>query len=457
MKMAESRSEAHKHVKFYAHIAYEDDYVQPLLLKALETTIPRDRYELVAKLPEAAQDKPTLQIAQYESIAFELALRRPSSVLVNSYVIRKALIRKHYLADSVSRWLVKRPTSSLRAHVKPASELEVDYAEYLDEALLEAYELRDGMAANADKKAEERIWWILKPSMADRGNGIRLFSTEEELAAIFEEWEEDEDEDEDEDDQEHDEGQENAGHGTRTTEDGSKSQAEVAKTSNNVYASQLRHFVAQEYIHPPLLLPTSNNVSGSSAPRKFHIRTYVLAIGGLKVYVYRPMLALFAAAEYVAPWVHTDLKAHLTNTCAQGTDVRDGSVRAFWDLEDENDDDGTTLPVRWKERAFEQICAVTGEVFEAAARNSMVNFQVLPNAFEVFGLDYLVDAEGVAWLLEVNAFPDFKQTGGDLQGLVQGLFEETISLAVLPFFCPDVAVQQSDRMVKVLDIDLGRK
>ena len=40
--------------------------------------------------------------------------------------------------------------------------------------------------------------------------------------------------------------------------------------------SQLRHFIAQPYIHPPLLLQ-------SKGGRKFHIRAYVLAVGGTTI------------------------------------------------------------------------------------------------------------------------------------------------------------------------------
>ncbi len=109
---------------------------------------------------------------------------------------------------------------------------------------------------------------------------------------------------------------------------------------------------------------------------------------------------------------------------------------------------------------FGQICEVTGEIFEAAARGQMVHFQTLPNAFEVFGVDFLVDAEGTAWLLEVNAFPDFKQTGEELRGLIQGLWEGVVDLAVAPFFGVEGAKSEDaseNGMVLVRDLDLGRR
>ncbi|KAF2665798.1 tubulin-tyrosine ligase [Microthyrium microscopicum] len=418
--------------KFYAQIAYNDPYVQPLIESALSSRLPPTTYKLISTLPTPL-DLPVLQFLQYEDLAFELALTR-NDVLINAYVIRKALLRKHFLNATVVQWAAKHPQSVLRRHVKVAVELEVDYAEYLDEALAEAYELRESLEGNEDKGEGEREWWILKPSMADRAHGVRLFGSEEELRGIFEGWEADmPDSDEEEEDDEEVKGQTLVGAGKEV-----------------VYASQLRHFVAQLYIHPPLLLPSAEG-------RKFHVRTYVLSVGALKVYVYRPMLALFAAGKYVAPGESLDLRVHLTNTCVQGTDVREGSVRRFWELEEKVEG----IEGDWKEKAWAQICVVTGELFEAAGRNMLVNFQAVPSSFEIFGLDFLVDQTGTAWLLEVNAFPDFKQTGDDLKDVVQGLFEDTVDVAIKPFFSEPreepPKTLESGRMVQVLDIDLGRR
>ena len=197
-----------------------------------------------------------------------------------------------------------------------------------------------------------------------------------------------------------------------------------------IVTSQLRHFVAQPYIHPPLLLPSGSN-------RKFHIRTYVLAVGSLKVYVYKEMLALFAGKPYPPRWEGNgaeDLTRHITNTCLQngdGATPEASNIRRFWDL----DDIPPSLELGWKESVYEEICAVTGEVFKAAAKGMLVHFQTLPNAFELFGVDFLVDNKGNVWLLELNAFPDFRQTGEELKHDVVGrLFEGVVDVGIKPFF-----------------------
>jgi len=302
---------------------------------------------------------------------------------------------------------------------------------------MEAYELQESLRANEEKNEKDRQWWILKPGMSDRGQGIRLFSTEKELMDIFESFEGEEDSDED----------------TGSNED----QRENEGTA--VITNQLRHFVAQEYIHPPLLIEN----------HKFHIRTYVLSVGGLKVYVYKPMLALFAASQYSPPWKESqDLTGHLTNTCLQ-SGKREGSVMLFWDLHVSLPGGASAL-----EKVWGSLCEIVGETFKAAATGQRVHFQVcappishlsgsgltnsnqtLPNAFEIFGLDFMLGADMKVYLLEVNSYPDFKQTGDELSGLIEGLIEGVVEVAVKPFFGLPGVEDGVDDLVKVLDIGLG--
>jgi len=277
---------------------------------------------------------------------------------------RKALIRKHFLAHTVHVHVTKNPTSILSQSFAESYPLELDYAEYLDEALAEAYELRDSLVSNDEKSPDERCWWILKPSMSDRGQGIRLFSTVEELEEVFTSFEEDSDEG--------DEGDDDNSKTDTSADDG-------RNKDTSIVTSQLRHFLVQKYIHPPLIL-TSN--------RKFHIRTYVLAVGSLKVYVYKNMLALFAASEYNAPWEvsNEDLSGCLTNTCLQSGE-REGSVQLFWELQKNG-----MLPSAYNKEGtlhtiWENLCKITGELFSAAAVGQRVHFQVRLSALFYVGFD----------------------------------------------------------------------
>lgn len=416
--------------QIHAVVAYPEPYVQPLILKALQKYGNFEVLESVGRLP--TPESPLLQFTAYETLDFDHATEHPRTSLMCAYVIRKALIRKHYLSNTVATWLVKHPDSVLANHFKPCVHFELDYAEFLDEALVDAWDLNESMERNENGEPDSQPeWWILKPGMSDGGNGIRLFSSMEQLQAIFEEWEGDSD---------------------NETDTNSEDQALESNPteSNAAMTSQLRHFIAQPYIDPPLLLPSYGN-------RKFHIRTYVVAVGALKVFVYRDMLALFAAKAYMQPSMQEDgsgmdLTQHLTNTCFQDETTRGGSVFQFWSIKEPH------LAQGWQRTLFQRISDITGEIFEAAAKEQMVHFQAIPNAFEVFGVDFLVDAELRVWLLELNAYPDFKQTGADLQdAVVGGLFEEVTKVAINPFFGNVQDVRGTERLVLVKDIDLGRR
>ena len=179
-----------KRPHFYALIDYEDVYVQPLILEALKTRLPNTSYTIITSLSELPNpETPVLQIGAYESLPFEHIMSHPTSSLTNAYIIRKALIRKHYLTTTAYNWVTKHPSSILATNIKPSCDFELDYAEFLDDALVEAWELQASFQENAGKEPHDREWWILKPGMSDRGQGIRLFSTEEELQSIFEGWE----------------------------------------------------------------------------------------------------------------------------------------------------------------------------------------------------------------------------------------------------------------------------
>lgn len=426
--------------KLFVLVLYDDDYVRPMIFNAIQKCLPPDAYSLISSIEDLpSSDSPVLQFSSYERLSFDHLLAHPATSVANAYVIRKALIRKHLLAITVKHWIAKHPESELAKHVLPTVNFEIDYAEFLDEALVEAFELHDSFRRNEEKHADQREWWILKAGMADKGQAVRLFSSYTELQNIFEEWE--------------------AAMPDDTADDGSDSEVQCAPTQSTaqgkrvddqndaIMVSQLRHFVAQPYIQTPLLLLDSQ--------RKFHLRVYVLAIGSLRVYVYKDILTLFAAVPYLPPSKSHDLSRHLTNTCLSNAPP-EGSVMRFWDLPEMT----SMLGASWKEDVFDQICSTTAEVFKAAAQGMVTHFQTLPNAFEIFGLDYLVDEKGRVWLLEVNAFPDFKQTGNLLRGLVEQLFRGVIALVLTHFFKLGEACRpenHGEMLVKVLDVDLGRR
>ena len=61
-----------------------------------------------------------------------------------------------------------------------------------------------------------------------------------------------------------------------------------------------------------------------------------------------------------------------------------------------------------------------------------MNFQPINNAIEIFGVDFLVNSDFSVNLLEVNSYPDFKQTGDDLKEIIYELFARVATELVDP-------------------------
>jgi tubulin--tyrosine ligase len=228
-------------------------------------------------------------------------------------------------------------------------------------------------------------WWICKPSMYEGGQGVTVVRTIEQFTALIERYE-----------------------------------------------GEVREWVVQQYIRPPLL---------AAGNRKFHIRAYVLCVGNLSVYVYNDMLALFALDPYSedddvsddGDDVSLDASRHLTNTCLSKHNPRFNEADMVFPLT-------TILPPHTQpllHSVHAQIAAILADTFECL-HSEPAYFQPLPTAFEVFGFDFLVRADGSVFILEANAGPDFGQSGsGAGQSIVSGLMEATARLVV------DCAVAQA--------------
>lgn len=154
-----------------------------------------------------------IQWASYDCIDHALTASHPNHVLASSYTIRKALIRKHFLARCIQSYLAKRPASFLAKAVPLTWDIDIAYADELDEMWTdELWDLGDALDINSD---DIKRWFILKPGMADRGMGIRLFDSKDALDNIFREFDCDPDDD------------------------------EADESTTSVMTSQLRHFVLQ--------------------------------------------------------------------------------------------------------------------------------------------------------------------------------------------------------------------
>ncbi|UZJ57229.1 hypothetical protein CBS101457_006549 [Exobasidium rhododendri] len=452
-------------------------YTQESACRAAKNTLGKAGWNILEgrEGQDEAPDSCQLYFADYDILPFERlhpgvydwsgsdGERDSASTLfpqLSCYSIRKSLIRKNYLANSLHLAQLKRTSiqqegvkriplnvNGVEDSIAPRTWVfEATCADDLDELLTDdLYDLREELEENEDRTVEEKKWYILKPAMADRGMGIRLLDSVETLKEIFEEFEESDEEEEEEE----------------CEEDGRDQQSQANRTS--IVTSQLRHFVIQEYLSQPLLVQPE----GLTGMHKFHIRAYVLAQGSLRVFLYDDMLALFAPVPYRQPDGSADLSSHLTNTCLQGgaeegagEEEAAAAAATVYLLSDlvgcsfTNPIEGQTGSSILTEEMIStirlQAGSVVAETFQACANAGRVHFQPWPYAWEIFGVDLLVEAQGggsvKTWLLEVNAQPDFARTGDDLQITIDRLFERVLEITALT----------SEKEEKEADWDAGK-
>ncbi|KAI8075302.1 tubulin-tyrosine ligase family-domain-containing protein [Gongronella butleri] len=402
-----------------ALVHLDEPYTQACVVRALENDGELDwSVDTAVADDEAERDHSDplvqLQWLEYELIDWGLVHGKSSSTLANAYCIRKGLIRKSQFAYNVTKYLSKHPASILTKAIPETWLFELDHIDYLDEAMNEVFEVDRDLQANLDLAIEDRHRFILKPSLANKAAGIYVFDSIAKIEEIFASDDEEEDDDDNDND---DQGEDDDG------DDGNM--------------AHLREWVIQRYIDRPLLIDG----------RKFHVRAYVLAVGNIQVYLYRDMLALFAMKDYTLDDLSDSLQ-HLTNTCVQADQPdfdEEAVVRLFWDLH-------AHIPKKDLDAIFRQMQLILHDVFDACV-SEMTTFQALPNAFEIFGVDFLIDQDLNVYFLEANAFPDFKQTGKKLQHVIQELFAATTKTAIEPFFLHRPA-EQDERMAKAYDRQL---
>ncbi|KAI6132698.1 tubulin-tyrosine ligase family-domain-containing protein [Pisolithus croceorrhizus] len=386
------------------------------------------RVEVSQSLPTLPPSSKLLQWAAYDSIDHSLTATEPNRVLSSSYTIRKALIRKHFLARCTRSYVLKHPQSVLATSVPRTWNFEMSSAHELDELWHdELWDLGEELETSPGR------WYILKPGMADAGMGIRLFNSKDTLHEILEEFE------------------------------GYSDEEEAESSDTSVIISQLRHFVIQEYVATPLLLDPyeflpGNHVktAGQLRGRKFHLRAYVVASGALRVYMYRRILALFSCEPYDFPRrgnseSSVSLLSHLTNTSLQIRRGEEG-VRLFDELIGHRIISGNERNINLLESDVvdinQQMARILSDVFKAAVEQA-VHFQPLPNAFELYGVDFLVShvpsgSHGPRFqvnILEVNAEPAIELTGRRLTWILEDLFKSIQVVCIAPF-----AGGVSDRM-----------
>lgn len=224
---------------------------------------------------------------------------------------------------------------------------------------------------------------------------------------------------------------ENTNRGTGITVCGTLEQikAEISSYAICSVTGQKRTFILQKYIENPLLINK----------RKFDIRCYALATsinGILQGYFYPEGYLRTSCKEFSLKDVGNRY-IHLTNDAVQKYAEEYGKFEAgnkmsYTDLQRYLDAHAGGLSVQGD--LLPQIRNLVKSTFMATfAKLDAAGRQL---SFEILGYDFLVDAGGKVWLIEVNTNPCLELSSPLLARIIPAMLDNALRIAVDPYF-PD--------------------
>jgi len=246
-------------------------------------------------------------------------------------------------------------------------------------------------AAMQKLEAQEGKVWLCKPGFMNRGRGIEIFDNEKDIL-------------------EH-----------------------LAKQRSG------SSWIVQKYIERPLL------VQG----RKFDIRTYVLVAPDKRVYMYKEGYIRTTCFEYKVDNL-ADKFIHLTNDAYQKTSADFGKFEDANKLSYPEFQAAVNGAVDMEKGVVPQLQACLTSVFEHAI--GKMNPMRLEYCFELFGIDFMLDEAGRAYLIEMNTSPALFRKGRYLQEMLPRMIEEVVQKCVDPVFPAPEGAAQADRLHSFLQI-----
>ena len=225
---------------------------------------------------------------------------------------------------------------------------------------------------------------------------------------------------------------------------------------------QYRDWLLQKYVIPFLVPPTptgplqsayfgsavderlrARHAEQTKAGLKCHLRVHVLAVGALSVWVHDDPLVLCSSMPWTKPTesilpeigsaemealcllgakFSSPMLTHLTNHAQQlnGSEYDESlHTRVFSEVFDDG----------FRSTLLHDIDDKIKAVFDSKSfRQGNAAYFPLPHCFELYGFDFALDEFATPWLLEVNSGPDLSLYGARLHNHLDGLLQATVQI-----------------------------
>ena len=359
-----------------AIVSFGSSYTRAVVERALTAA----GWRVLGAPAESEDQPPSLWWAEFTAVHWDAVLA--GTTCASTQYLRSGLVRKadllHYMQKHKLGHRFPRTVAA-----------DIEDEEDIEGLLLQWRHAADLLLREEGYTQESPALWLLKPSRANRGEGIAVLLQDDEPAL---------------------------------------------RAALNAFP-QHKEWLLQRYVVPLLLppAPTAPPVELPASPPvvdglKFHLRWHVLAVGALSVWVHDSPLVLLSSVPWQCPDTSVVAKreatsahrrnaqpavpcateedrmlVHLTNHAQQvRSDGYDEACHTRSLHEAVAPDLAASLQA--------QARAIAADAFAPFARGTAAFF-ALPHCFEIYGFDLAVDTSGRAWLLEVNSGPDLSLHG----------------------------------------------
>eukprot|EP00826_Nyctotherus_ovalis_P017319 TRINITY_DN15096_c0_g1_i2.p1 TRINITY_DN15096_c0_g1~~TRINITY_DN15096_c0_g1_i2.p1 ORF type:complete len:266 (-),score=59.83 TRINITY_DN15096_c0_g1_i2:307-1104(-) len=226
--------------------------------------------------------------------------------------------------------------------------------------------------------------WLLKPSELNRGRGISVFDSLEVMKSLIVEH-----------------------------------VNELKKSKNTTSAS----FVVQKYIEQPLLI----------GRRKFDIRVWVLLTQTHEFHLFREGYVRTSSVPFsISPSNLSDKFVHLTNNAIQKDSgsyglYESGNQLSFFDFRNYLRDLSHS-ELDFDKDIFADIKNIVKKSMYAVRKK--MDSENRRYSFEIFGYDFILDADFNVWLIEANTNPCLEETSELLQTLIPRMLDDAFKLTL---------------------------